>query len=116
MESAAISPHLPYADEVAKLELPIKKDHNFWNPHIESCDKAGISGSQYCRENNLPISQFLYWRSKCRKQHNDFIGVKISKKNGAECLCSLELPGGYKLLIYNTECLRMLPQILGHIK
>ena len=116
MEDAVILPHLNCADEVAKLELPIKKDHNFWNPHIESCAKAEISGSQYCKENNLPSSQFFYWRSKYRKQHSDFIGVKVSKKNGAECLCSLELPEGYKLLIYNIECLRMLPQILGHIK
>ena len=116
MENAVISPHPACIDEAAKLELPIKKDHSFWNPHIESCNKAGISGSQYCRENNLPSAQFLYWRGKYRKQHNDFIGVKISKKNVTECLCSLELPGGYKLLIYNAECLRMLPQILGHIK
>ena len=116
MENAVISPPLTCADEVAKLELPIKKDHNFWNPHVESCEKAGISGAEYCKKNNLVCSQFNYWRGKYKKQHSDFIGVKVSKKNAAECLCSLELPGGYRLLIYDAECLRMLPQILGRIK
>ena len=104
-----------------------RKDHTFWYPHIESCDKAGISGNRYCRKNNLSPTQFSYWRSKYRREHNsnnnssnssknDFLGVKISKGNTTECLCSLEFSRGHRLLIHNLDCLRMLPQILSLIK
>jgi len=89
----------------------IKKDQNFWYPHVESCKRAGVSGANYCREHNLVCSQFLYWRSKYNNSQNDFIGVKVSKRN-AECLCSLELAYGRKLMIHDIECLRMLPKLL----
>ncbi len=42
----------------------LKRDHNFWYPHIKNCEKAGLTGKQYCRENNLVNSQFAYWRQK----------------------------------------------------
>ncbi len=97
-------------------ESTIKKDHSFWYPHIENCEKAGISGKQYCRENNLVGSQFAYWRIKYKNQHNDFVGVKVSKRNDTGCLCTLELPRGQRLLIHDLECLRMLLQILELIR
>ena len=54
----------------------IKRDHNFWYPHIENCERVGISANQYCRENNISSSQFSYWRNKkYREQQKDFIGV-----------------------------------------
>ena len=93
----------------------IKRDHNFWYPHIENCEKAGISGNQYCRENNLSSSQFSYWRIKYRRQHSNFIGVKVEKKNESNCLCSLEFPRGQRLFIHDPECLRLLLQSLEHI-
>lgn len=94
----------------------IKKDHNFWYPHIENCEKAGISGRRYCKQNNLVDSQFSYWRIKYKKEHNDFIGVKVPRKNENGCLCSLEFSRGQRLLIHDLECLRMLPQILELIR
>jgi hypothetical protein len=93
----------------------IKRDHNFWYPHIENCERAGISGRKYCRENNLVISQFAYWRLKHKKENSEFIGVKIASKNETRCLCSLELSRGQRLLIHDSECLHMLLQILKHI-
>ena len=89
-----------------------KRDQNFWYPHIENCKRAGISGAKYCREHDLVCSQFLYWRDKYNKNQSDFIGVKVSRRNVAECLCSLEFPRGQKLMIHNIECLRMLPKLL----
>lgn len=90
----------------------IGKNHNFWYPHIENCEKTKISGLEYCRKNDLAYSQFAYWRIKYRKQHSDFIGVKISKRSDPGCLCTLEFSRGQRLLIHDLECLRMLPQIL----
>ena len=94
------------------LTETIKKDHDFWHPHIENCEKAGIPGKRYCRENNLVYSQFSYWQVKYKKQHSDFINVKVSKRNDSRCLCSLEFSKGQRLLIHDLECLRILPQIL----
>jgi hypothetical protein len=113
--------------EIKPATETTRKYRTFWYPHIESCDKANISGNQYCRENNLSPTQFSYWRGKYRREHNnnnaggnssknDFLGVKVSSSNKTECLCSLEFSRGHRLLIHNTDCLRMLPQILSLIK
>ena len=118
-------------DEIKPLTETTRKDRTFWYPHIESCDKAGISGNRYCRKNNLSPTQFSYWRGKYRREHNssnsdtsirtnsnknDFLGVKLSRSSSTECLCSLEFSRGHRLLIHNIDCLRMLPQILSLIK
>jgi hypothetical protein len=94
----------------------VKKDNAFWLPHIENCTNAGMTATQYCKENNLSNAQFSYWKNKHKKQSSDFIGIKISKKNIGGCLCTLEFPNGRRLLIHDVGCLRLLPQILGLTK
>lgn len=36
----------------------------FWNEHIHSCQRSGLSKARYCRENDLNYQQFIYWVSK----------------------------------------------------
>lgn len=46
----------------------------FWESHIENWARSGFSQAEYCRQNNLRIKSFGYWKRK------------LTKKN-----CSLEL-------------------------
>lgn len=37
---------------------------NYWKQHKNEWQKAGVSKSQYCRENKLKIFNFQYWIKK----------------------------------------------------
>jgi hypothetical protein len=110
----------------------IEKSKCFWLKHISSFSASGLSCAEYCRQNNLVYSQFLYWRSKYAKDISAtkslnsaqaFIPVSIepTEKPRSNCsadsigsvLCSVEFVQGHCLVIRNMECLKILPKILG---
>ena len=41
-----------------------KKD--FWQNHIEDCDRSGLSQVEYCAVHKIPLSTFGYWKRKLK--------------------------------------------------
>lgn len=110
----------------------VKKNRELLHRHIICFNSSPLSGAEYCRQNNLVYSQFLYWRSKYAENVNsmelskpgeiadDFIPVNVpaltekqSILNSSTGLCSVDYPHGQRLVIYSGECLKILPKILG---
>jgi len=40
----------------------------FWEAHIQTWEKSGLSQNEYCRRSNIKKSQFTYWKIKIFKE------------------------------------------------
>lgn len=54
-----------------------------WCELIEAQEQSGLSQAEFCKQNNLVLSQFVYYRSQIRrsaeaKKENTFIPVQIA--------------------------------------
>ncbi len=109
-----------------------KTSRKAWRQHLVNFSNSGLSGAEYCRQNNLDYPQFLYWRVKYSQvanasEHtalavmpsNDFVPVNIpvsaekpEVSDVSHILCSVEFFQGHRLVIHSRECLKSLPEIL----
>lgn len=37
---------------------------DFWRMHLQNCQKSEMSIVEYCKQNNLRISAYYYWKSR----------------------------------------------------
>jgi len=49
-----------------KLEQPESKQakRQYWQEHIESWRRSGLSQAEYCRLNSLRLKNFWYWKKR----------------------------------------------------
>jgi hypothetical protein len=74
--------------------------HNQMFDLIESYLQSGQSQKQFCFENNLSYSKFIYWLKKYRSSRRfsqEFIPLNFDSLSGQSCI--IELPTGIKLQI-----------------
>jgi hypothetical protein len=56
----------------------LKKDlRENWERYLEQWKASGLTGSEWCRENNLTYCVFLYWKKKLNSSH-PFVELKDS--------------------------------------
>ncbi len=66
-------------------ELDAKR--KFWATHLSEWKSSGLSQSEYCRQNDLKLHCFLYWRKRQRsfEEHGfslvEWPGLLIFKKS-----------------------------------
>lgn len=41
-----------------------KQNRKFWEAHLKRWETSGISQSAYCRQNQLRLNRFIYWKKK----------------------------------------------------
>ena len=94
----------------------------FWQAHIVAWEQSGNSQSAYCRDKNLPLKSFGYWRNKFipRKPPVTFVpvSVKIPPPPSGWSGTSLKLltRSGYGIEIgdgFNPETLKKLLNTLA---
>lgn len=37
----------------------------YWEAHLKRWESSGISQSAYCRQNQLRLNRFIYWKKRC---------------------------------------------------
>ncbi|MCF8051500.1 MAG: hypothetical protein K9L59_09710 [Desulfobacterales bacterium] len=45
-------------------EAALREKRRYWKEHIDSWKASGLKQSQYCRQHDLKLYQFVYWRKK----------------------------------------------------
>ena len=94
----------------------------FWQAHIVAWEQSGNSQSAYCRDNNLPLKSFNYWRNKfCdRKPPVTFVPVAVKTPSfpsgGSGTSLKLLTRSGYGIEIgdgFNQETLKKLLNTLA---
>lgn len=48
----------------SKTEDQYRAKLRFWQTHIRTWKKSGLSQNEYCRRNTLRSNQFCYWKKK----------------------------------------------------
>ena len=94
-----------------------------WVQRFKEWEESGLKRVEYCRQNNIPVSTFDYWRQRIRKESekvNEKSLVKLPAviKASRTCSLSIEYPSGHKIHIpenYNSETLRRLVADLSGI-
>jgi len=46
---------------------------SLWRERVETQKKSGKSAASWCRENNLPVNTFLYWKGKLDKPFRELV-------------------------------------------
>lgn len=45
-------------------EAALREKRRYWKDHIDSWKASGQKQTQYCRQHDLKLHQFVYWRRK----------------------------------------------------
>ena len=48
----------------ASRQAALREKRRFWKAHIEDWKASGLKQSRYCRQHDLKLHQFVYWRKK----------------------------------------------------
>ena len=49
---------------------------------INECRQSGMTDADWCRENDIAVSTFYNWVSRCRKAEYSCAGVPLFRRNG----------------------------------
>jgi len=97
----------------------LTEKHRYWKQHIEQWFKSGLSQVEYCRQNNLKIRQFNYFKSKFKKDNLpvQFVQVPVKPVNAPSFLklnigssFQVEIPDGF-----SQVTLTQVLQVLGGV-
>lgn len=87
-----------------------------WKQRIEGWKESGLSQLAYCKKNNIPNSNFNYWKKKIYTPRKDLEELKLIKlpvkvQSLTTCLFTIECPFGYKIQVpesFNSDSLKRL--------
>lgn len=89
-------------------KLLLKKKRKFWQTHVEAWTTSGMSQTEYCRQNNLSIKSFGYWKRKRKKSNSEVTfypvpsnAIKILKKEKSSFSLRVVLDDRFKIEIGN---------------
>ncbi len=102
-----------------------RKKHRFWLAHIQAWQKSGLLQSDYCRQHDLSIHQFGYWKKKIKTEGIQgkklkFVPLPVTLASGAE---NVQIDSGLEVQVgnvtiklangFNAESLSRAVSILG---
>lgn len=68
-----------------------------WRSHIQAWQRSGLSQAGYCRQHDLVLSRFGYWRRKLQGRLSPASGfVRVVPRSTSEGL-SVRLPSGLEI-------------------
>lgn len=81
-------------------ELDPRAKRQFWDNHIQAWQQSGLTQIEYCRQNNLKIHQWWYWRRKILKPSDTdvrFVPLSFSPGNISRSRISVVAPNGFRI-------------------
>ncbi|WP_444931878.1 IS66 family insertion sequence element accessory protein TnpA [Microbulbifer sp. SSSA002] len=84
---------------------------DFWMMHVTKWKDSGLSQTAYCREHQLRLSTFTYWRGKEAKKTPKLIPLSVSPRSTDETVV-VTLPGNAKIHLRESTLERTLPMVL----
>jgi hypothetical protein len=83
-----------------------KTDHNHkheqWNKMIDEHQASGLSQKEFCRQHDLVLSQFVYYRCQLKNRfsakESSFTPVKVTANDGVTSSTAIKLilPNGFQ--------------------
>jgi hypothetical protein len=66
--SAGLSTHERFMNMALKRRAISLEKKRYWESHLESWSRSGLSQAEYCRQNGIRIKGFGYWKRKLVKK------------------------------------------------
>ncbi len=85
----------------------------FWCKHFAAWETSGLTQADYCKQNNLKLANFTYWRTRNNKKRRKFIPLSVPTV--AERLV-LDLPHGIRLEFPAHALADVLPTVLRSLR
>ncbi|MFK7856354.1 MAG: hypothetical protein AB8B79_19720 [Granulosicoccus sp.] len=105
-----------------KTQQPLQSltREQFWRRHIDQWQDSGLSKMGYCRENELPYHQLIYWCDKFRQMddagsdvESSFVNVSLAPiEPKPAATLSVELPNGICIAGVCAKTIALVPQLL----
>lgn len=71
-----------------------------WQERLAACRASGLSTAAFCRRNDLPYAQFMYWQRKLGSARKGLVPIRVVTPSSAPSTARLSLdfalPGGVK--------------------
>ncbi len=100
--------------------------HSHWQHHIDAWQSSGLSQCAYCREHNLVIHQFSYWKAKLTKAKasqvalprsgNAFVPVVVDQSSSTSSGLTVHLPNGCLLSGIEAHHLNTVTSLLAVLR
>jgi len=102
----------------ASKQNQLTKKQRYWQRHIEKWSQSGLSQAAYCREYNLKIKGFTYFKSRLKKNLPvQFVQVPVEPvsvpsfvKLNVGSSFQIEIPDGF-----SQNTLTQVLQVLGDV-
>jgi len=83
--------------EVKKLRREDKP--SYWQSQVSSWRRSGLSQAQFCRDHNLKVRDFGYWKRKFSRSSNavSFVPLRVQSSLSAPSPLGLVLDSGLRV-------------------
>lgn len=90
MEEVSLSPE----------KLDPKEKRKFWEDHIQAWRESGVSQTAYCRQNDLKMHRWWYWRKRISQSSDSeitFVPLNFSSGKIHRAGVNVVTPNGYRI-------------------
>jgi hypothetical protein len=101
------------------LELEPKEKRKFWEAQIQAWQASGVSQAEYCRQNNLKMHQWWYWRKRISHLSDSditFVPLNLSSDKMYRSGVNVVTPNGYRIEVDNSFDLSKLRQLVTAVR
>lgn len=87
--------------------MTTEQKRTFWQKHIDGWQQSGLSQPAYCKQHDLKLANFGYWRTRLSKPKNTRKLIPVDLVANAQA--RLSLPSGIRLEIPVYALAEVLP-------
>ena len=92
----------------------------YWEEQIRLWKESGLSQSEYCRQYDIPPSQWFYWKRRCQDVDADLtlVPLKLPALNRTHHIAPLVrvmTPNGFTIELDGDAPLRSLSQLIREV-
>jgi len=93
-----------------------------WLDHLSRQERSGATQKEYCREQDLSLSAFRYWKKRRSREATfggtAFIEVPVPQRSREPMrdICTIEFPNGCTLRVHATGTVRELAQLVAMVR
>lgn len=87
--------------------MTTEQKRTFWQNHIHGWQQSGLSQPKYCKQHDLKLANFGYWRTRLSKPNRPNKLIPVDIKSTAQA--RLSLPSGIRLEVPVHALAEVLP-------
>lgn len=75
--------------------MTTEQKHILWQQHISEWEKSGLTQTAYCKQQNIKLANFGYWRNRLNKSNPSRKLIPVHMESST--MIRLALPNGIRL-------------------